>query len=86
MNSDNYHRLTFTRCFTSSSPARLDWQRASLMTETQRRGLVAILETNEEIIQSFGFSTVHQAVLGLLPRSLLESPSVIKPDLNIANA
>ena len=42
--------------------------------------LGTLLTKEEEIIQSFGFSTAHQAVLGILPRSLLDIPDLIRSD------
>jgi len=52
---------------------RAAWIQSPFMTEQERSLLAPLLSQQDEIIQNFGFSGLHQAVLGIKPKSFLDS-------------
>lgn len=77
--------MNFTNPATRT-PSHRAWMQARVIPADaliEDHGILRTLLTKEEeIIQSFGFSTAHQAILGILPSNLLDIPDLISPDID----
>jgi len=56
---------------------RAAWIQSPFMTEQECGLLAPLLSQQDEIIQNFGFSGLHQAVLGIKPKSFLDSSPAV---------
>lgn len=56
------------------------------MTDDERAMLYSLFSTEEEVIQSFGFTVLHQSIVGIASPAVFDLPAVISPFIDSTDA